>query len=102
MNQQEQLALATDPATAADQLVSLADQHIEVDRALARHPNATADLLESLIYAVDEDGDYDRAVRTAVVSHPHVSATPFEELAAVYPEPAVRIPALLLLVTEYP
>ena len=102
MNQQEQLALATDPATAADQLVSLADQHIEVDRALARHPNATADLLESLIYAVDEDGDYDRAVRTAVVSHPHVSANTFEELAAVYPEQAVRNPALLQLVNENP
>lgn len=102
MNKQQQLALATDPATGADQLTSLADQHIEVDRALAQHPSATADLLESLIYAVDENGDYDRAVRTAVVSHPHVSASTFQELAAVYPEQAVLNPALLQLVKENP
>lgn len=95
MNKQEQLALAKDAAATADQLAPLAGQHIEIDRLLALHANASTELLESLIYAEDEDGNYDRAVRTGVVAHPNVSPDTFAELATYYPSAAVQNPSLV-------
>ncbi|MDZ4129305.1 MAG: hypothetical protein U1E02_34795, partial [Hydrogenophaga sp.] len=95
MNKLEQLGLAKDAAARADQLTPLAGHHIEVDRLLALHANATAELLESLIYAEDEDGNYDLEVRTAVVAHPNVSSDTFAELATHYPAAAVQNPLLV-------
>lgn len=98
MNQQNKLAIAQDTSTSADQLAAMAGQDIEIVRALALHPNATAELLESLIYTEDEEGNLDRTVRTAVVAHPNVSVDTFAELATYYPEAAVQNPALVGLV----
>lgn len=102
MDKDQALVLAADSQTSAEELASVAGLHIEVDRALARHPNATGELLESLIYAEDEAGDFDRTVRASVVSHPNVTSGSFAELACLYPEAAVRNPSLMQLLAESP
>lgn len=94
MDMQDQLKQASDPATSAEDLMALAGHVIDVDRTLARHPNATAELLESIMYAEDEDGNYDREVRTAIVRHPNVSPATFCELSAKYPKEAVTNPSM--------
>lgn len=98
MEKDQALELARNSQTDAEMLASLAGQHIAVDRALACHPNATGELLESLIYAEDEAGNFDRTVRASVVSHPNVTSGNFAELACLYPEAAVRNPSLMQLV----
>lgn len=94
MDMQDRLKQASDPATSAEDLMALAGHVIDVDRTLARHPNATAELLESIMYAEDEDGNYDREVRTAVVRHPNVSSATFCELSTQYPREAVMNPSM--------
>ena len=90
MDKKEQLKQACDPATIAEDLMTLAGHDIEVDRALARHPSATAEILDLIKYAEDEEGNLDREVRTAVVRHPNVSTVTFRELSAQYPKDAVK------------
>lgn len=90
MVEQEQLKQANDPATSAENLIHLAGHSVDVDRALARHPNASAELLESIIYAEDEDGNFDREVRINVVRHPNVSIATFCKLSAHYPKEAIK------------
>lgn len=94
MDNLEQLKQASDPATSVEDLMTLAGHAIEVDRALARHPSATAELLESIMYAEDEDGNFDREVRTSVVQHPNVSTATFCELSAQYPKDAIKNPSM--------
>ena len=102
MDMQDQLEQASNPATSAEDLMALAGHDIDVDRTLARHPNATAELLESIMYAEDEDGNYDREVRTAIVRHPNVSSATFCELSAQYPKDAVTNPSMDALLQANP
>lgn len=102
MDMQDQLKLASDPTTRAEDLMALAGHVIDVDRTLARHPNATAELLESIMYAEDEDGNYDREVRTAIVQHPNVSSATFCELSTKYPKEAVTNPSMDALLQANP
>ena len=94
MEMQDLFKQASDPATSPEDLMVLAGHFIDVDRVLAQHPNATAELLESIMYAEDEDGNYDREVRTAIVRHPNVSSATFCELSAQYPKEAVTNPSM--------
>lgn len=94
MDKQDLLKQASDPATSAEDLMALAGHGIDLDRRLARHPNSTADLLESIMYAEDEDGNYDREVRISIVRHPNVSSAAFCELSAQYPKEAVKNPSM--------
>lgn len=100
MDKKEQLKQACDPATIAEDLMTLAGHDIEVDRALARHPSATAEILDLIKYAEDEEGNLDREVRTAVVRHPNVSTVTFRELSAQYPKDAVKNPSMDALLKE--
>ena len=102
MDKQEQIKKASDPSTSAEDLMILAGHAIEVDRALALHPNATAELLESIMYAEHEDGNFDREVRTAVVRHPNVSTATFRELSTSYPKEAVTNPSMDALLKADP
>jgi hypothetical protein len=102
MDMQDQLKQASNPATSAEDLMALAGHVIDVDRTLARHPNSTAELLESIMYAEDEDGNYDREVRTAIVRHPNVSAATFCELSTQYPKDAITNPSMDALLQANP
>ena len=102
MDMQDQLEQASNPATSAEDLMALAGHDIDLDRTIARHPNATAEILESIMYAEDEDGNYDREVRTAIVRHPNVSSATFCELSAQYPKDAVTNPSMDALLQANP
>lgn len=102
MTIQDKLKRAQDAATSAEQLAELVGQGIEVNRALARHPNANAELLEELMEAVDENGFDDQVVRQAVVCHPNVSANTFGRIATLHPLYAIKNPRLHELLLEAP
>ncbi len=89
-------------STSPEKLAELVGHGKELNRALACHPNATAELLEELMDAEDEEGNWDAHVRFALVVHPNVPKAVLIRLAAIYPHLAAGNPVLPNLVASDP
>lgn len=89
-------ALARRPETPAERLDSLAGQGELVDRLLARHPHATAKLLEQLSHSSD------KVTRKAVVLNPGADKETLLRLAPQFPYDFFRNAAFDWLLLEEP
>lgn len=87
---------ARDPATTAEQLQACAGQGDAIDRLLAKHPNASAQLLEQLSHSSD------RATRKAVTLHPNTPKDALIKLAPQFPGDFFQNPAFDWLLIEHP
>ena len=87
---------ARDPATTAEQLQACAGQGESIDRLLAKHPNASAQLLEQLSHSSD------RATRKAVTLHPNTPKDALLKLAPQFPGDFFQNPAFDWLLIEHP
>ena len=87
---------ARDPAATAEQLQACAGQGDAIDRLLAKHPNASAQLLELLSHSSD------RATRKAVTLHPNTPKDALLKLAPQFPGDFFQNPAFDWLLIEHP
>jgi len=87
---------ARDPAATAEQLQACAGQGDAIDRLLAKHPNASAQLLEQLSHSSD------RATRKAVTLHPNTPKDALLKLAPQFPGDFFQNPAFDWLLIEHP
>ncbi|MEN9418050.1 MAG: hypothetical protein RI988_1670, partial [Pseudomonadota bacterium] len=92
----ELLAWIRANACTGDELAALAGQHVEVDRVLASHPQASAALLSSLSHSSD------RATRSRVAANPDTPAADILRLGQQFPKEILANPALDLLLLENP
>jgi uncharacterized protein (DUF2336 family) len=88
--------IAKNPATTADQLLSVAGISAAIDRLLAKHPNAGPALLEDLSHSSD------KATRKNVALNPGTSKEALIRLAPQFPGDFFRNPAFDWLLLEDP
>jgi len=96
MELKELTARARNPETTAAQLMDLAGRADSVDRLLAKHASAPAELLEQLSHSND------RATRKAVAVHPSASKAVLLRLAPQFPGDFFKNPAFDWLLLEDP
>jgi hypothetical protein len=87
---------ARDPASTTEQLQACEGQGESIDRLLAKHPNASAQLLEQLSHSSD------RATRKAVTLHPNTPKDALLKLAPQFPGDFFQNPAFDWLLIEHP
>jgi hypothetical protein len=87
---------APDPEATPEILLSLLDKDDATNRLLARHPRASAELLEKLSHSSD------RAIRQAVASNPNTPPQTFVRLGQQFPKAFLANPALDLLLMVSP
>ena len=87
---------ARDPSTSSESLERCVGLGPTVDRLLARHPNAPAQLLEELSHSSD------RATRKAVVLNPSTPKEALLRLAPQFPGDFFKNPAFDWLLVEHP
>ena len=87
---------AQDPEATSETLLSLLDKDDATNRLLARHPRASADLLEKLSHSSD------KATRQAVASHPNTAPPTLVRLGQQFPKEFLANPALDLLLMASP
>lgn len=88
--------IAKNPATTADQLLSVAGISAAIDRLLAKHSNASAALLEELSHSSD------KATRKNVLLNPSTPKESLIRLAPQFPGDFFRNPAFDWLLLEEP
>jgi hypothetical protein len=87
---------AQDPEASPETLLSLLDKDGATNRLLARHPKASADLLEKLSHSSD------KATRQAVASNPNTPPPTLVRLGQQFPKEFLANPALDLLLMVSP
>jgi Ni,Fe-hydrogenase III small subunit len=87
---------ASDPEASPASLLALLDRDHPTNRRLARHPRASAELLEKLSHSSD------RATRQAVASNPNTPPQIYVRLGQQFPKAFLANPALDLLLMVSP
>ncbi len=85
-----------DPEAAPESLMALVDKDDATNRLLARHPRASAELLEKLSHSSD------KATRQAVTGNPNTPPQTFVRLGQQFPKVFLANPILDLLLLENP
>ena len=94
--QQKMLVWVKDGARSADELIAASGKHAEVDRAIASHARAPAELLSTLSHSSD------RATRARVAANPSTPTADIVRLGQQFPKEFLANPALDLLMLENP
>ena len=87
---------AQDPEATPDSLLALLDKDDATNRLLARHPRASAELLEKLSHSSD------KATRQAVAGNPNTAPEVYVKLGQQFPKEFLANPALDLLLMINP
>jgi hypothetical protein len=87
---------AKDPDTPLETLATLLGQDSATDRLLAKHPRASADLLEKLSHSSD------KATGAQVTANPNTPSQTYLRLGAQFPQEFLANPILDLLLIENP
>lgn len=99
----DQLAIqmTKDKETSADVLAALLGCSISIDRLIAKHPNATEDILDELTGNKEEGttGSKDVATRRNAFLNPNTKSSAIVEMASEFPNDFIKHPALDRLVT---
>ena len=90
------LAWVKDGSRSADELIAASGIHAEVDRAIASHGRAPAELLSTLSHSSD------RATRARVAANPSTPTADIVRLGQQFPKEFLANPALDLLMLENP
>lgn len=85
-----------DPEASPDQLLPLLDKDEKTNRLLARHPKASAELLEKLAHSSD------KTTRQGVTSNPNAAPETLARLGQQFPKEFLANPALELLLMVNP
>jgi len=88
--------VANDQGTSADVLMQLLDKSDAINRLLAKHTNASSELLEKLSHSSDS------ATRKAVTSNPNTPTVVYIKLGQQFPKEFLTNPVLDLLILENP
>ena len=87
---------AKDPEASAESLLALLNKDDTINRLLARHPRASADLLEKLSHSSD------KATRQGVAANPNTPPETYVKLGQQFPKEFLANPALDLLLMLNP
>jgi len=77
------LKIAKDINSTAEQLAGLVGMDDKIDQLVAKHPNATAKILESLLTSLIDMGGMDSKIDRLVAKHPNATAKILESLSRI-------------------